>query len=167
MQELVIVSYCDRCYQTDKAKVDATGEVEVVVGEQKARLDLCDSCNQDLLDPVRTLLRAREAAQRALDKSTSTAARESREPEPPSTPLVRCDQCGDEMQIRHRGQHARTRHYVAKPEELTWHFDDVDTVWTCSCGLPFPTEHGRNTHCRRTRHPLPEEAGPQTPAATK
>jgi hypothetical protein len=188
MQELVIVSYCDRCYQTDKSKVEASDEVEVVVGEQKARLDLCDPCNRDLFDPVRALMRAREAAQRAVDKSTgaatrkssttaresstapqesSTAPQEPRAPAPKAGPLARCGQCGEAVQIRLRGQHARSHHDGAKPEDLTWHFDDVDKVWACSCGLSFPTEHGRNTHSRRIGHPLPEDTGPQTPLTTE
>lgn len=165
MQELVIVSFCDRCFQTGKAKVKATvTEEDVVVGEQKARLDLCDQCDQELLDPVRALVRAREAAQRALDKSTGTITREPRVPRSQPGPLAQCGRCGDAVQIRHRGAHARARHDGAGPEDLTWYFgDDVDKIWACSCGLPFPTEHGRNTHAHRTGHPVPEDGGPQTP----
>jgi hypothetical protein len=162
MQELVILSYCDYCFQTDRTKVEATDAVEVVISEQKARLDLCERCNREILDPVRTLIRAREAAQRALDKSAGTAGvgQEPRGSRSPTGPLARCGECGDSVQVRHRGKHARNRH-SADPEDLTWYFDDVDTVWACSCGLPFPTEHGRNTHARRTGHPMPEDAGLQ------
>jgi hypothetical protein len=164
MQEIVVATYCDRCYQTDKAKVEATDTVEVVVGEQKARLDLCQRCNGEFLDPLRALVRAREAAQRALDKSTGST-REPRTPRSRPSPLARCGQCDTSVQIRHRGTHARTRHDGAQPENLTWYFDDAEKIWLCSCGLPFPTEHGRNTHTHRTGHPLPEDAGPQTPPA--
>lgn len=161
MQELVIVSYCDRCYQAGKTKVEATDTVEVVVGEQGARLDLCDRCNQEFLDPVRALVRAREAAQRALDKSTGSAIREPRRPRSEPGSAARCGQCDASVQIRYRGAHARNRHSGAKPEDLTWYLDDVDKVWACSCGLPFPTEHGRNTHAYRTGHPIPDDSGPQ------
>lgn len=166
MQELVVLSYCDRCYQTDKTKVEATSTVEVIVGEQKARLDLCERCNQEFLDPVRALVRAREGAQRALDKSTGNATTEPHTPRSHSGPLARCGQCDTSVQVRHRGAHARTRHNGANPEDLTWYFDDVDKVWECSCGLPFPTEHGRNTHTHRTGHTLPEDPGPQIPHTT-
>jgi hypothetical protein len=162
MQEIVVVSYCDRCYQTDKTKVEAADEVEMVVGEQKARLDLCERCNREFLDPLRALVRSREATQRALDKSTGTATREPRARRSQPGPLTRC-QCGYTVQVRHRGAHARNRHDGAKPEDLTWSFDDVEKIWACSCGLPFPTEHGRNTHAHRTGHSLPEYAGSQTP----
>lgn len=165
MQELVILSFCDRCFQTGKSKVKATvTEEDVVVGEQKARLDLCERCDQELLGPIRALVRAREAAQRALDKSTGTSTREPRAPRPRLGPLTRCGQCGDSVEVRQRGTHARARHGGANPEDLTWYFDDdVDKVWMCSCGLPFPSEHGRNTHAHRIGHPLPEDDGPQTP----
>lgn len=167
MQEIVVATFCDRCYQTDKTKVEATDEVEVTVGEQKARLDLCQRCNQVLLDPLRALLKAREAAQRALDKSTSTTTREPRARRPRSGPLARCGKCDAHVEVRHRSTHARTRHDGATPEDLTWYFDDLTEVWPCSCGLPFPTEHSRNTHSRRASHPLPDDTGPRaSPAAS-
>jgi hypothetical protein len=164
MQEIVIFSYCDRCYQADSTKVETTDEVEVAVGEQMARLDLCDRCNRELLDPIRALVRAREAAQRALDKSTGGSSRKRRASRALPGPPARC-QCGAAMQVRQRGAHARTRHDGANPEDLTWYFDDVEKVWVCSCGLPFASEHGRDIHTRRSGHSLPEDSGPQAPLA--
>src|SRR5262249_3727059 len=148
------------CYQTDRAKVEAVETVEIVIDEQQARLDLCEPCNQEFLDPVRALVQARAAAQPALDRSTGADNGDSRKPRSRPGPTARCGQCGATVQIRNRGAHARSQHDGANPEDLTWHFDDVEKIWACSCGLPFPTKHGRNTHIHRTGHTTPEEAVP-------
>jgi len=158
MQELVIVSSCDRCYQTDKVKVSAAATIKVVIGGHSAQLDLCERCNQEFLDPVRVLLRARHAAQRALDKSTRTSAPPARGPQPQIGPRTRCGQCNTSILIRHRARHAR-KHHDADPQDLTWYLDDVEKLWRCSCGLPFPTERSRNAHARSAGHQLPDATG--------
>jgi hypothetical protein len=180
MQEVVIATYCDRCYQADQTKTETSFTVEVSIGGDRARLDLCAGCDQDLLDPVRELIRTRAAAQRALDRSAgsspdtqdtgdsgntgNTGQSRQNAPRPTSNPTVRCGQCQAQVALRSRGNHARNSH-GCKPQDITWTFgEEVSEVWTCTCELPFPTEHGRNTHARRTGHPLPDPSGPPLPS---
>lgn len=151
MQEVLIFRYCDRCFQADQAKVEATA-VEVAIGEQRANLDLCDPCGRELIDPVRALLKVREAAQRALSRSTT-----ARQPQPGRR--SRC-QCGITVEIRQRAAHARDRHDGALPQDLKWVIEGATEVWECSCDLPFPTFRGLGAHARRTGHSLPPDQGP-------
>ncbi|XVQ06987.1 hypothetical protein ACQP1W_30660 [Spirillospora sp. CA-255316] len=173
MQEVVIATYCDRCYQADQTRTETSFTVEVNIGADQARLDLCSRCDQDLLDPVRELIRTRAAAQRALDRSAggvpagSTSDTEEtgeRAQRPNSNVAVRCGQCQAQIALRSRGNHARNSH-GCKPQDITWSFgEEVTEVWVCTCDLAFPTEHGRNAHARRTGHALPDPSGPQPPS---
>ncbi|GAA2444170.1 hypothetical protein GCM10010191_71080 [Actinomadura vinacea] len=168
MQEIVIATYCDRCYQADQTKTETSFTVEVSIGVDQARLDLCPRCDQDLLEPVRELISTRAAAQRALDRSAGSSSdaeeTEERAPRPNSNVAVRCGRCQAQIALRSRGNHARNSH-ACKPQDITWSFgEEVTEVWICTCELAFPTEHGRNTHAHRTGHALPDPSGPQPPS---
>lgn len=164
MQEVLIVTYCDRCYQGTETKVDASQTVEVSVGGDQARLDLCENCDADVLEPVRQLIRTRAAAQRALEKSAGAAGGEEQRPTRTRQDVsVRCGRCETHIALRNRGSHARASH-GCKPQDIEWYFgEEVKQVWACTCGLAFPNEHGRTTHAHRTSHPLPDINGPQEP----
>ena len=162
MQEVLIVTYCDRCYQDDQAKTDATLTVQVSIGNDEARLDLCERCDQALLEPLRELLRTRGPAQRALERAAGAGGSDRPARVRPDV-SVRCGECGTENALRNRGSHSRASH-GCDPQDIKWYFgDDVTGVWACSGGLAFPNEHGRTTHAHRVGHPLPEETGPQAP----
>ncbi|WP_285493476.1 hypothetical protein [Actinomadura sp. NBRC 104425] len=162
MQEVLIVTYCDRCYQDDQTKNDAAHTVEVSIGTDQARLDLCPRCDEELLAPLRELLRTRGPAQRALEKAAGNGA-EQRPARVRPDVSVRCGECDTQIALRNRGSHSRASH-GCDPQEIQWYFgDDVTEVWACSCGLAFPNEHGRTTHAHRVGHPLPEATGPQAP----
>jgi hypothetical protein len=172
MQEVLILTYCDNCFQSEDAgrvKTEATVTAEVRVGDEEARLDLCERCDQELLAPLRGLISTRAAAQRVLDRAAAadggtdtdgTGRSRSRSERPNIT--ARCSICESSVHLRNRGQHARDRHQT-EPQDITWTFGpEVTELWTCSCGLPFPTEHGRTTHAHRAGHPLPESEKPDS-----
>ncbi|XVQ09360.1 hypothetical protein ACQP1W_43660 [Spirillospora sp. CA-255316] len=41
MQKVVIATYCDCCYQADQTKIETSFTVEVGIGVDQARPDLC------------------------------------------------------------------------------------------------------------------------------
>ncbi|MFC5745581.1 hypothetical protein [Actinomadura rugatobispora] len=163
----MIATYCDRCYQADQTKTETSLTIEVSIGTDQARLDLCPRCDQGLLDPLRELISTRAAAQRALDRSAgaSPETEDTGQASARTFPnvAVRCGHCQSEIALRSRSNHARNRH-GCKPQDITWDFgEDIAEVWICTCDLAFPTEHGRNTHAHRTGHALPDPSGPQPP----
>lgn len=91
MQEIVILTFCDNCYQNGPTvpvgpaaangqdsggpvKTEACVTVSVSIGDASARLDLCEHCDHALLASLRQLVSTRAAAQQALDKSTRADA---------------------------------------------------------------------------------------------
>jgi hypothetical protein len=149
MREVVVLSHCDRCWVSTETKVPAVGSHEVQVDSHRLEMDLCSQCDALLLDPVRVLISGREAAEAAAKRAAgATAGQGTRKDH-----KVYCGTCRSWVGLRARSTHAKDHHNVADPGKILWAFGpDVDKVWVCSCGLPFPTDNGALVHNRRLKH---------------
>lgn len=163
-----ILAFCDQCMFDRRVKVPAVHSGLVVLFGVEAELDLCESCALSLTGPLFRLLDA-------VGHRASRPGRASSDPARPRSAsgngkwrcstdklMVVCGHCGNRVRARKRTEHAG--YHGMDPWGITWDFGpDVTELWWCSCGMPFPSLHGRGGHVRSTGH----APGPDQPSIAR
>lgn len=145
MEEIAILHWCDWHLVMEDTKEPATIKRVIVLDGTEATLDMCGACDIAAVTPLAQVLGA--IGRRA----KPVKPKPEKKPRPGRQVDVLCVKCDSWMDIRNRTKHADGVHEGLDAGRLEWAFtEDIELVVSCSCGLQFPTEHGRIMHIRKT-----------------
>lgn len=149
MQEVQVVSWCDWHLKRDGVKVPARNDERTKLGvdDMVADTDLCLECEGLLAAPLRELLKA-------IGSRTERPEPKKELPDGSRAPVMsQCPECMIWMDIRSRTNHVEVKHPELKPGEMDWRYgEDVEQVWSCTCGVTFPAAKGRDMHVRHVKN---------------